>query len=95
MTASVVYVGMDVHKDSITIAVAREGREAAETWKTIPNDGARLRRALKQLVREGEVLRVCYEAGPTGFGLCRSLRKAGLDCVVWHRRWCRENLATG
>lgn len=31
MTASVVYVGMDVHEDSITIAVAREGREPAET----------------------------------------------------------------
>jgi transposase len=82
MTASVVYVGMDVHKDSISIAVAREGREAAETWKTLPNDGVRLRKALKHLVRKGEVLRVCYEAGPTGFGLCRSLRKADIDCVV-------------
>jgi len=82
MTASVVYVGLDVHKDSIVIAVAREGREPAETWKTIPHDGVRLRKALKSLVREGERLRVCYEAGPTGFGLCRSLRKAEIDCVV-------------
>jgi transposase len=73
---------MDVHKDSIVMAVAREGREPAETWKTIPNDGVRLRKALKLLVREGEVLRVCYEAGPTGFGLCRSLRKAGIECQV-------------
>ncbi len=39
MSTSVVYVGLDVHKDSITIAVAREGREAAENWKTIPYDG--------------------------------------------------------
>jgi transposase len=73
---------MDVHKDSISIAVAREGREAAETWKTLPNDGVRLRKALKHLVNAGEVLRVCYEAGPTGFGLCRNLQKAGIDCVV-------------
>lgn len=82
MTASVVYVGMDVHKDTIVIAVAREGREPAETWKTIPNDGIRLRKALKLLTQKGEVLRVCYEAGPTGFGLCRGLRKAGLECLV-------------
>lgn len=79
---SVVYVGLDVHKDSITIAVAREGREAAETWKTIPYDGVRLRKALKVFVKDGQVLKVCYEAGPTGFGLCRRLREAGIDCIV-------------
>ncbi|MCX7425046.1 MAG: IS110 family transposase, partial [Planctomycetia bacterium] len=72
--ASVLYVGLDVHKDSIVIALAREGREAAETWKTIPYDGVRLRKALKMLVKSREELRVCYEAGPTGFGLCRRLR---------------------
>jgi transposase len=82
MEKSVVYVGMDVHKDSIVIAVAREGREPAETWKTIPYDGVRLRKDLKMLVKRGEVLKVCYEAGPTGFGLCRRLREAGIDCVV-------------
>ena len=82
MNASVIYVGMDVHKDTIVIAVAREGREAAESWKTIPNDGLRLRKALKMLVRDGEILKVCYEAGPTGFGLCRRLREAAIDCIV-------------
>jgi transposase len=78
----IVYVGLDVHKDSIVIAVARQGREAAETWKTIPYGGVRLRKTLKMLVRNGEELRVCYEAGPTGFGLCRLLREAGIDCIV-------------
>ncbi len=82
MSTSVVYVGLDVHKDSITIAVAREGREAAESWKTIPNDSVRLRKALKMLVKDGGVLKVCYEAGPTGFGLYRRLREAGIDCQV-------------
>jgi transposase len=80
--ASVVYVGLDVHKDSIVIAVAREGREPADNWKTIPYDGVRLRKALKSLVKDGEELRVCYEAGPTGFGLCRRLREAEIDCIV-------------
>ena len=82
MRTSIVYVGLDVHKDSIVIAVAREGREPAETWKTIPHDGIRLCKALRSLVRETETLRVCYEAGPTGFGLCRRLREVGIDCVV-------------
>ncbi len=82
MSTSLVYVGLDVHKDSIVIAVAREGREAAENWKTITNDGVRLRKALKMLVKNGESLKVCYEAGPTGFGLCRRLQEAGIDCLV-------------
>jgi transposase len=82
MNVSVIYVGLDVHKDSLVIAVAREGREAAENWKTIPYDGVRLRKALKMLVQGGETLKVCYEAGPTGFGLCRRLRKVGIDCIV-------------
>jgi len=42
----------------------------------------RLRKALKLLVERTEDLRVCYEAGPTGFGLCRRLREAGIDCIV-------------
>jgi transposase len=82
MSTSVVYVGLDVHKDSIVIAVAREGREAAEKWKTLPYDGVRLRKVLKMLAKNGQVLKVCYEAGPTGFGLCRRLREAGIDCIV-------------
>ena len=49
MSTSVIYVGLDVHKDSIVIAVAGEGQEAAENWKTIPYDGVRLRKALKML----------------------------------------------
>lgn len=79
---SLVYGGLDVHKDSIVIGVAREGREAAKAWKTIPYDVVRLRKALKMLVKDGETLKVCYEAGPTGFGLCRRLREAGIDCIV-------------
>lgn len=82
MSTSVVYVGLDVHKDSIVIAVAHQGREAAEAWKTIPYDLVRLRKALKMLVTSGQSLKVCYEAGPTGFGLCRELRKVGIDCIV-------------
>ena len=82
MSNSVVYIGLDVHKDSITIAIAHQGRKPAEKWKVIPYDGVRLQKALKMLAKPGQVVKACYEAGPTGFGLHRRLRKAGIDCVV-------------
>jgi transposase len=82
MSISVIYVGLDVHKDSIVIAIARQGRKSADIWKTIPYDGSRLVKALKMLAPDAHGLKVCYEAGPTGFGLCRRLRKAGIDCIV-------------
>ena len=49
MSTSAVYVGLDIHKDSIVIAVARKGREAVEQWKTIPYDGVRLWKGVKSV----------------------------------------------
>lgn len=74
------FVGLDVHKDSIVIAVA-EGDKAPEVLATIPHDIPRLLRKLRKL---GDVKSMfcCYEAGPTGFGLCRALREAGVECEV-------------
>jgi transposase len=76
------YIGLDVHKDSITIATADEGRDEAQGFKTIMNDTARLLKALRLLTPEGGRLLVCYEAGPTGYGLYRRLREAGIECQV-------------
>jgi transposase len=72
------FVGLDVHADSIAIAVADAGGGEPSGLATIPNDTALL---LKRLRRLGEV-RCCYEAGPTGFGLHRDLVAAGIECVV-------------
>jgi transposase len=72
------FVGLDVHADSIAIAVAEPGRGEPDLLATIPNDTARL---LKRLRRLGQV-KCCYEAGPTGFGLHRDLTAAGVDCIV-------------
>lgn len=72
------FVGLDVHVDSIAIAVAEPGRGEPEILATIPND---TRRLLKRLRALGNV-KCCYEAGPTGYGLYRDLTAAGIDCIV-------------
>lgn len=72
------FVGLDVHKDSIAIAVADEGGGEPASLCTIPHD---TRVLLKQLRKLGRV-KCCYEAGPTGYGLHRDLKAAGIDCVV-------------
>lgn len=77
-----IYVGLDVHKSSIAVAVARDGREAPEYYGEIGHDAVSIRNFLKKLSPEGEVLNVCYEAGPTGYGLYRLLTAQGHDCEV-------------
>lgn len=72
------FVGLDVHADSIAIAVADPGRAEPQQLAVMPHDIARLIRRLRGL---GKV-KCCYEAGPTGFGMQRALAKAGIDCVV-------------
>lgn len=69
MRKSLIYVGLDVHKNSIVIAMAT-GKGEAVIVRTIVNDWVSL---LKELDRLGgrHRLRVCYEAGPTGYGLAR------------------------
>ncbi len=81
MTQPIRFVGLDVHADSITVAVAEEGRDEARHLAKCPND---LTRLLKHLDRLGprDSLRCAYEAGPTGYGLVRALNAAGISCVV-------------
>jgi len=75
------FVGLDVHKDTITIAVAEDDGRTPQVLATIPHELRALLKQLKKLGANGE-LRCCYEAGPTGFGLCRMLCAAGIECIV-------------
>lgn len=81
MTMITHFVGLDVHKDSISLAVAKRGREPAEPYGRIPNDGIKLLKKLDKLGRRQQIV-CCYEAGPTGYGLHRYLRSAGIRCDV-------------
>lgn len=76
-----VFVGLDVHKDSIVIAAAEAGRAPARVVATVPSEWKAIRRALERL-GDPEAVSCCYEAGPTGYGLARALRAAGWDCEV-------------
>ena len=78
------YIGLDVHKETIVIAVARAGREAPESRSEIANKPKTVAKLVERLNREfeGEVLLFCYEAGPCGYGLYRQLLGLGHDCQV-------------
>jgi transposase len=75
------FIGLDVHKDSIAIAVAEGEGGLAQVVATIPNEMGTVLKRLRKLAADREAY-FCYEAGPTGFGLCRALREAGFDCRV-------------
>lgn len=75
------FIGLDVHAETIVIAVADAGASPAVNLKTIGYDEGRLLSELRKLGTL-DSLRVCYEAGPTGFGLERFLRSHGVNCMV-------------
>ncbi len=68
MSAPMIYLGLDGHKDSITLAVLPEGTPAPTRVDRLPNDRPKLQRYLARLAREG-TLRICYEASGAGFVL--------------------------
>lgn len=83
MNEAITYVGLDVHKETITVAVADGGgRGDVRSFGQIVNTPAALSRLLTKLVQPRRVLKFCYEAGPCGYGIQRQLANAGHDCVV-------------
>jgi len=76
-----VFVGLDVHKDTIKVAVAEAGRAPARLIGNIAHDISKLRKVLARLGTPA-VVHVVYEAGPTGYGLQRALTRAGYRCEV-------------
>lgn len=75
------YLGLDVHADTIAVAIAEPGhRGEVRSLGTIPNTGEALGKLVRKLGVDG--LEACYEAGPTGYVAYWQLTKLGVKCVV-------------
>ena len=81
-----VYIGLDVHKENIVIALAFAGRSDPESYGKASSDQDRFLTILRRIQKTYEIAKeeisLCYEAGPTGFVLCRRLRDLGYECEV-------------
>src|SRR4051794_5169599 len=74
------YLGLDVHRATIAVAIAEE-EGSPSSYGTIANDPAAMRKLMKQLGGK-DVELLAYEAGPTGYALHRQLSTPSIDCTV-------------
>jgi transposase len=78
-----VFVGLDTSKMKISVALAEAGRDGEVRFLgDIANTPEAVRRLMAKLAGKHRRLMVCYEAGPTGYGLHRQLTTLGHDCAV-------------
>ena len=76
------YVGMDVHKETIAVAIAKEGRGEPVYYGEIPNNAEAIRKLAKREASKGERVSFCYEAGPCDYEVYRQLIDLGQRCDV-------------
>ncbi len=76
------YVGMDVHKNSIAVAVAWDGREKPKFFDTIENTPQAVASMVGRLNDIASPLLFCYEASPCGFALYKTLTAMDAVCQV-------------
>jgi transposase len=76
----IIFVGLDVHAETIAVAVTGASGEVRSLGK-IPNRPEAIKQLMKKLGPAAS-LRVCYEAGPTGYVVYWQLTKLGIHCEV-------------
>jgi transposase len=81
MSSTPIWVGMDVHKETICVSVLPRDARVPRPSVTIDNRPAEVRRLFARLRKEGE-LRCVYEAGSCGYELYRQLAKLDVACEV-------------
>jgi len=79
---STMYIGLDVHKDTIHIALAPGNGEEVRSYGEVRGDLNAIDKALSKLRGVHPKLSVVYEAGPCGYALYRHLTKKGITCAV-------------
>ena len=80
MKEKVRFLGLDVHAETIVVAVAERDGEV-RSLGTIANRAESIRKLVKKL-GSAEQLKACYEAGPTGYVLYWQLAELGVACEV-------------
>ena len=81
--SNIKFIGMDVHKKTITVAIADEGRNGqVRIYGTLANDLNALDKFCRKVVSTASQLHFVYEAGPCGYGIYRHLTRKGFDCKV-------------
>lgn len=79
-SAGLIHLGMNTSKNKIAVAILRWDEQVPDV-EMLFNDEASVRRLIDRFPDRSH-LRVCYEAGPTGFSLYRLLRSMGVACDV-------------
>jgi len=80
---TITYVGLDVYKATVAVAVAEGGRGGeVRQLGVLENRSEILTKLAARLSKPGRRLSFCYEAGPCGYGLHRLMTGRGHDCVV-------------
>jgi transposase len=75
------YVGLDVHKEKIMIAIAQADRTAPLYYGEIANTEEAIAKAIRKVIGQEDVA-FCYETGPCGYGLYRQITDMGYRCDV-------------
>ena len=77
------FIGLDVHKDTISVAVAAAGRNGeVRHYGEIANAPEAIGKLARRLVKLHGIVEFAYEAGPCGYTLQRQLSALGLGCRV-------------
>jgi len=82
MEKFITYVGLDVHKKTISVALADEGDSEVKSYGTIESNLASLDTVVRKIVSRGREPRFVYEAGPCGYGIYRYLKEKNIQCMV-------------
>lgn len=83
MKRSEAFIGLDVHKETIAVAIADSGRNGeVRYWGTMPNTMHHLGQLVTKLAKKHSRLEFTYEAGPCGYDIYRHLKDKGFACQV-------------